>query len=489
MVIIDYPDVSCRKFFLFQDTLLGPFDLSGGYSGISIDMDLTGSYLEQSRGIYDENNVEHTSFHGRIFYYPVLADCIPSPTTLSPRSLKMPYKESTNPVTALRGFGCPNVGAFVGGGTSARVHQTVLRDGTNWSLIRIVQASTTASCSVARWDLSFNRWLSPTSIEMNYQSFISYYAQPWPFAGKTEVSYEAIMAVYGKVTKWSPGTKMVKSYTAYTTDPSIAYSPARLKQHLEIFVNNQMEAVFPIPEADYGDLAARAVKQKNTLDMNVFEFLRDLPNAKEMIPRLKNLKSLKTHAGNFLAFKYGILPTASDLMLIIGAFKARKPYFDKFGSQVFNASNRVVQEVGLMAYTLDQYVKVPIANEDCDLQRLLDALDNFGMGLTLSNAWDLVKLSFVLDWFIDVGGFLERIDNNLRLLRYNIPYVTMSCKKTAIGEISPSNSNLMSGPIEWRYYHRWVSSHCPLPPLTLSITPTISNHWLEASALLVQLKR
>jgi hypothetical protein len=217
--------------------------------------------------------------------------------------------------------------------------------------------------------------------------------------------------------------------------------------------------------------------------------MRDIPNAKDLIPKLKNLKELKTHAGNFLAMKYGILPTISDLETIVGAFKGRKPFFDKFGSEVFNASNKAELVQGSTTFSLAQYIKVPVANEDNQFHQLLDGLENFGLGLTFSNAWDLVKLSFVLDWFIDVGGFLERIDQNLRLARYNIPYVTMSRKKAIQGEISPLNGLALTGPIKWRYYHRWVSSHCPLPPLTLSLTPTVSSHWLEGGALLLQIAK
>lgn len=205
-----------------------------------------------------------------------------------------------------------------------------------------------------------------------------------------------------------------------------------------------------------------------------------------MIPKLKNLKSLKTHANNFLAIKYGILPTISDLKEIVGAFERRKPYLDRFGNSIYNASETASVSTPYSVATLTQYIKVAVGKEDDLFMKLIDELDRIGLGLTFENVWDLTKYSFVLDWFIDVGGLLERVDNNLRLLRYNIPYVTMSRKKTLTGEILLSQSLPVVGPVEWRFYHRWVDSHCPLPPLTLSISPTVTNHWLEAGALIIQ---
>jgi hypothetical protein len=247
-----------------------------------------------------------------------------------------------------------------------------------------------------------------------------------------------------------------------------------------------MNGEFPLTEVNYGELAARAVKQKRVIDTNLYEFLRDLKDVKSLIPKLSNLKGLKGAADSYLSVKYGVLPTISDLTEIVNVFKARKPYFDKFGFQVFNASH-ISEQKGLRnTFSLEQYIKVPVANEDSELLRLLSTMDEYGFGLTLENVWDLTRFSFAIDWFIDVGGFLERIDNNQRLLRYNIPYTTMSCKKVVTGEIPQTSGLSVLGPVSWRYYHRWIDSHCPLPPITLSTTPTVSDHWLEAGALIIQ---
>lgn len=488
MLLLNYPDVSCRRFFKLENTFMGPIDPTGQYSAVVIDMPLSLDVMISSKGIWKENNVEHTSFEGEIDYYPILADCFPKPTAQYPHSVRIPHTRTPGYVDIVYGFGCPNIGARVFVSPASPVYQTVRRNGSVFELIRLIgQGTDFGKCGVYSYTVSFKSW-SNTNVILNYSWKYSRTTVPSPAGlGTKELSYEAIMATYNSVgAGWSVPTQSTKTVPWYETNPSIAVSPGALQQNLEHYVNERLTSNFPIESIDYGDLAARAVKQKIRLDVNLFEVLRELPQAKEMIPKLKNLTKLKTHTGNFLAVKYGVLPTISDLESIVGAFKSRIPYTDRFRFEIFNASNKADLNVGSASYSLKQYIKVAVQNEDSQFVELLNKLEDFGFALTFSNAWDLVKLSFVLDWFIDVGGFLERIDQNLRLARYNIPYTTCSYKKTIKGEISPLDGLAISGPIQWRNYKRWVKPYCPLPPLTLSTTPTIANHWLEAGALLLQ---
>lgn len=493
MVVLDYPDNTCQRFVSWNYFALGPLDANAEYRAVQIELPFRSARFEPSRGIYDENNIVHSAHHGRVFYYPILADCTPVSDSQHPRAIRVPVKGYFYPdVVFPRGFACPNTGVradvFSGMG---QMHWAISRDYANksWTIFAIgTWIWNPPSCTVNRWDITFHSWTSPTQAMFTIRSTQDAQWPPptCPFDPSQEASYEQIVAVANSVKTWSSPSTVVTPLDVFLTDPSVALTPSKLSENLEIFVDDLMNREFPIPEVDYGELAARAVKQKRLVDTNLWEFLSDLKNFKSLAPKLKNLKSLKTWSGNYLAIKYGVLPTVSDLQKIVGAFKARKPFFDKFGNTVYNASN--TGEVCSSGYscTLAQYIKVPVANEDSTFAQLMDRLEEYGFALTLENVWDLTKYSFVIDWFVDVGGFLERIDDCLRLSRYNIPYVTMSRKKAFFGELPQQSSLPILGPIGWSFYHRWVTSQCPLPPLTLSTTPTVSNHWLEAAALIIQ---
>jgi hypothetical protein len=243
---------------------------------------------------------------------------------------------------------------------------------------------------------------------------------------------------------------------------------------------------YPIPDKDYGDLAMDAAKKVDRNNVNMIAFLRDLRHPGEMIPRLKNLKSLKGLSSNYLSVDYGILPTISDLQNIIAAFKKMGPYLDKNGFKTYSAGFTESKAEGEYSFSLEQHLKLAIDNEDDLFQQLTEELDSWGFLPTLTNVWDLVPYSFVVDWFVNVGDLLERVDTRLNLLQYNIRYVTMSRKTITTKKIGGSVIAPFYGTVQVVDYHRWVSDQCPLPPLSLGLTFQDFNHWLEAGALLLQ---
>jgi hypothetical protein len=139
-----------------------------------------------------------------------------------------------------------------------------------------------------------------------------------------------------------------------------------------------------------------------------------------------------------------------------------------------------------LTFDLVQRIKVAIEDEDSTFQALAQKVDSMGFALTLQNVWDLIPYSFIVDWFIDIGGFLERSDTRMRLSRLNIKYATMSEKTTISRSLIPNVALPVSGTLSVVHYHRWTEDHCPVPPLIPSSTPSVSSHWLEAGALIVQ---
>lgn len=262
---------------------------------------------------------------------------------------------------------------------------------------------------------------------------------------------------------------------------------------------NQMGSIISIPpDCHYGDLAMVASRKVILNKVNMLEFLCDAIHPTELIPKLSNLatlfstnkralRKLKDVSGEYLRLQFGILPTASDLQQIVDAFTAWKPYFDSNGFSTVTAYHTRTASYGNCNRTITQRIKLAIDKEDQGLQRLFQQLENIGSLPTFENVWDLIPYSFLVDWFIDVGGYLQRVDTRRRIHRLNIRYVTMSHRDVTTQNFSElSLESPFTGELSLVRYRRWSDDHCPVPPVSLQIPTTPFNHWLEGTALIIQ---
>lgn len=489
-MVVDYPDNTCQKFFIYDNLAFGPIDSNAQYVGFLTELPVENSTVfSEKRGIFGDNNVEHSVFDGTLYYFPILADCIPRSQAGYPRKIDIPCVESPYFRTSMYGFACPDIGLHVYSSTQ-QVHVAIRRftNPTRWEIMNVTSFPNNPRLVVCSFKVVTPiQWVDPTKLKVRILSRTGYGSSTPSFDTTKIALFEQIQNQIDAQKKWLPDSTVTKDVTAFTTDPNHVMTPKQiLEGSVSSMITQLLNSNFPIPEQHYGDLAVRAANQKRAIDSNMIAFLKDLKHIRDCIPKLSNLKSLKGMSSNYLAVNYGILPTVSDLKEIVGAFDRVRTYYDKNGFSTYSASHEQEMYEGNTFLRLEQHIKVAVDNEDSAFKKLCDDLDNIGMFPTFENIWDLVKYSFVVDWFVDIGGFLERVDWNLRLLRYNIPYVTMSRKKVINGEFSPYPETPAAGRITWRYYHRWVSAKCPLPPLALSLTPTVSNHWLEAGALIIQ---
>jgi len=265
--------------------------------------------------------------------------------------------------------------------------------------------------------------------------------------------------------------------------------PSEIRKAIDasVFAHDLVHNV--VPEIPFGDLAMEASQKTLRNDVNMIAFIRDLKNPKALIPKLKNLSSLKTHSGNYLGVKYGVLPTADDLTNIVKSLKTVSPFLDKNGYTVQSAvavSSASAEVLGKPSqFIREQRIKIAIDNEDVDFSDLIQRVESAGFMPTFENIWDLVPYSFVLDWFINVGDFLERVDTRLRLLRLNIRYATLSQKLEHSFELAIPAKYATTGKLTIKRYNRWTQDHSPVPPFRITSTITAQNHWLEGAALIL----
>lgn len=503
MISLVSPLESEDRFFIWNNIAIGPCDLDGLFQGEETQFRSSLSAIDQSKGIYGDNNVTHDKISGDVYYVPGFAASLAAPTMQYPYYLKIPaYDLSTydpywkKVIDAYFGFARSKQTARGYSGTSLSqiINWAFYRnpDTGLWTMTRILAFATspTLITNCDQYEILSIRpnSTSKKSIIVSYRVKTYSSANGWPTGldWTQERSYDDFESVIqGRPISKETTTTSLGSIYKFRYDA--IFNPRDSRRKIDSLVASLFPEEFPIKDKHYGDLASEASQQVNANSVNMIAFLRDLRKPQELIPKLRKLRNLKGLSDNYLTVEYGILPTISDIEEIIRAVKRIGPYLDKNGFETYTAGYHEVLTDKSMTYELTQRVKLAIDDEDDEFQALVQRLDSMGTLPTFENVWDLVPYSFVIDWFVDVGGFLERVDSSLRLSRLNIRYVTMSRKTNIRGSITtPKPETPFVGTIDWVHYHRWVSDQCPVPPLSLQTTFELPRHWLEAGALLAQ---
>lgn len=499
MVTLLVPRVGEDRYIRFRQFLIGPFDQFMKHEGEVVILPSRMSKMTQFRGIHHENFVEHTKVSGDIEYHPILVGS----TKVVPTETYPYYSDRVDfPITTYLG----NPSTFTVNSGLAIHHATALHrlsatvwqqhgieknDDGQWVIYFLAGTCGTSIKFTEAYTYAITSMTNFAAGYASYQAYQQIYLYPSASPGDIDWTvkqpFDVIKSKILSMTRSSGVARSVTDQWAWARVPlNTVFNPSTASEHIDAIFAQLSLGKFPLELVPYGDLAMAASEKISANRVNMIAFLRDLRHPTEMIPKLRNLRKLKTLADNYLTVNYGVLPTISDIKEIIGSFKRIAPYVDRNGFSTYSAKSTADQVIGSNTYTLEQRIKVAIGDEDDGFQYLIQRLESMGTLPTFNNLWDLVPYSFVLDWFIDVGGFLERIDTCLRLTRLNILYATMSKKMSISGPLVWDRLDPYVGTVKWEHYHRWVSDQCPVPPLSLKTTFQEFGHWLESSALFIQ---
>jgi len=479
------------------------------FKGEKIKFDSTLKHMKQTKGIYHENDVVHDKITGDLTFQPFLGGARYAPTALMPDrcllgvrryeyytdryfdDLELQFGFPAHRKVARRTYG----GSFQN--TEVVAYAQDEDDPRLWTLWKIIVTTHLPHVIAIAEKCQY------TSIETFSRTSRSSLTQK-SMLRFTRTHYEIPLHGIKGTNNWAQETSFdtivnrceslpVKEVRRLQTEPHWnvmrdhpIFNPKDSRTAIDALVSDLFRGEFPLEEAHYGDLAMKASAKVNANSVNMLEFLQGMRRPKDLIPKLRNLRKLKGVADNYLTVQFGILPTISDIEEIIGAFKLVQPYMDKNGFKTYTSGHRDAMESNGLSYYLDQYIKLGIEDEDNEFQLLMQKIDSVGALPTFENVWELLPYSFAVDWLIDVGGLLERVDTRLRIARLNIRYATMSRKRRISGTV-PSSADLpFVGTVDWVHYHRWVSDQCPVPPLSLNTTFQDFSNWLEAGALIIQ---
>jgi hypothetical protein len=216
------------------------------------------------------------------------------------------------------------------------------------------------------------------------------------------------------------------------------------------YKNKRLKAFMRAIESDLPDLypgltvaQGRALEDGfESIDVNMLETLGDLYEIRSLIEGFgsyrKFLRKLASGNANTLSvldllsdysllYSFGIAPTISDAQALathgrrlVESYRLIKPRRALYGHFDFNYDG----------WTVRYGSKVVIKQDVSSVLAALLPARAAGLIPNLQNVWNLVRFSFVADWFFNIDDRLSVIDNQMMLLLFDVDYVVSTIKAT-----------------------------------------------------------
>lgn len=312
------------------------------------------------------------------------------------------------------------------------------------------------------------------------------------FTDYTSENSDPRKLIYGS---WNTATtSLVALGSTVTAIPDLpSYSQLRERFELSrIKANN-------IPDfVKFGDLVQQAADNTRALEINTPMYLKDLLQVMQLSKQLVSLAtsnvSLKTLSAAYLVAHYGLKLTIKDTQAIAKALDEAHNMDASLPYQVARARASEYVEVKygfpIPVYaTIDYSVKLYYDPADDKLRQLWQQLHSWDVLPTPANLWDMIPFSFVMDWFIDIGSYLEAIDTRDYMQTLRI-FTSIHSKRISINVpaeffFGRTEQGYFIGNVELIDYCRNVT---PIPPQPISRfdIPKSFTHWVEGAAIIIQ---
>lgn len=238
--------------------------------------------------------------------------------------------------------------------------------------------------------------------------------------------------------------------------------------------------------------ARDVVDEYNAFSSNMLAYIADLGKTGDTIRTIaklpKDLKNPKAWASAWLSGRYGdrlFVADTKELLESVAKECAR-------GGGVVPSRVRMSDSITLGPFTGSKVrtSSVFIANES--LNGLMTGVNNlmrWDLWPTLENTWDLVPLSFVVDWVLPVQDLLGQIDSAIQSPYLKVIAAYASDAVNVTGHLAADGC---IAALTFKYYRRYAhNALADLKPFTVQAEPPSFSviHAGDALALLVQFSR
>jgi hypothetical protein len=239
------------------------------------------------------------------------------------------------------------------------------------------------------------------------------------------------------------------------------------------------------------DLSVTLAETVKTVDLfadhaaDLFGYLLAIKRGRRPRNRFGTTKDL---ASGYLQYKYGVLPLSMEVK---GAYELATEAIQRKG-QILSAERYIKQEYNRSIGTLGNWRNVTQDLEvggSCKLYAEINLpfarqTARIGLRNPLLLGWEIIPYSFVIDWAMPVGNFLEALTAT-EGLTFVGGYTNVRGKGTIKGDIAiPANSTGTPQSVEYDIFHinRKVLSGFPRPR-TYTKSPFTTNNVLSALML------
>lgn len=230
-----------------------------------------------------------------------------------------------------------------------------------------------------------------------------------------------------------------------------------------------------------GEATQEAADRVRYFDGNTAVYLKELFELKDaildLVRLLKGDVSLKSLADLWVSSQYGLKLTALDTIDLAGA-AARKLKSSPW--DLFSVSRGSAFRDNVTCH-VKMYYDPTTRNGFASVMANLFEWDLFP---SLQNVWDIVPYSFVVDWFVDVEGFLTAIDTRTYLSVLNV-FSTLYSVKYGWGVNLPQQLGLL-GRVQASRFTRFSTKEPIEPVPTFSGDLPSFKNVITGGALIIQ---
>lgn len=296
--------------------------------------------------------------------------------------------------------------------------------------------------------------------------------------------------------------EMIRNDPVATVEHVVANSPL---VGFAAQVYSSLDVIRPIAFRSFTDAGENLV---DSIKSNLVESVGDLFSLQHLVPDLKEIKtvfsgdlslrglqdSLKAGSGEYLKTIFGISPFIGllkdlpKIYSILGRLNAlREGTFVLRGRHDHTMPNGLGRSNAVRITSHSKVVLNTAPNEYVSKLLSLASLEIFPLP---SNLWDLVPLSFVIDWFLNISDHLESIESLVLMTMLDIRYLVHSF--TVQSDVTSDEYALMdvlpdvSESLTLRVYVREISLLVPGPTnrgIDFFLPSKLSN-WITPIALI-----
>lgn len=245
-------------------------------------------------------------------------------------------------------------------------------------------------------------------------------------------------------------------------------------------------------EIEWADLADTCIDHCRAIDINGLAYVKEgVELIMEVISAIKQKRLPRPESipDFWLSARYGLRLTAADTASIVDAAKgAIKSVARDFSVSRARKDTTVSFSSGFVR-RVDKSLRYKLYynRRDDPVLNVLRTIADWDLWPSSSNIWDLIPFSFVVDWFVDVQGQLEHIDNSQYQQFLTILSVLYTEKLTYT--LNPdvfSSAAWVCQQAKMTFYRRRHSSSPHYAPLRLGGGHASNINWVDGAMLVLQ---